>query len=373
MLYVIERNPLASCGFIGTPKPGEEKATTQRYRIYTRMMNDFFPQSEWHHEDFGGESAYLLFNRRALAQDPDLLRHAAAMFDALNRMPGGLHPPPTPPEPAGVGWLALPLPPFFPPMTSRIAAALAALETRADIRILLAVESGSRAWGFASPDSDFDVRLVYCHRPAWYLTLDEGRDTVEQPVDELLDLSGWELRKFLRLLRAGNATPAEWLQSPMVYHEAPGAANILRELLPATFNPRPILHHYLGMVRRGIEEDLVSDAVRLKRLFYALRAGLAARWARRRGTVPPLTLADLRAELPPTLASELDALLAQKLVSEEKTTVPRPAAIADFLAEEYAAGRAAQTNPAAFGKAPVGPDLDAVFQGLLHSAFSNIL
>ena len=108
-------------------------------------------------------------------------------------------------------------------MTDRIAAALTALETRADIRVLLAVESGSRAWGFPSPDSDYDVRLVYCHRPAWYLTLDEGRDTIEQPVDDLLDLSGWELRKFLRLLRAGNATPAEWLQSAVIYHQTPAA------------------------------------------------------------------------------------------------------------------------------------------------------
>lgn len=103
MLYVIQRDPLASVGFIGTAKPGERKASTQRYRIYTRMMNDFFPQSEWHHEDFGGESAYLLLNRRALALEPDLLRHAAAMFDALYLIPGGMRPSAGPPEPAGVG------------------------------------------------------------------------------------------------------------------------------------------------------------------------------------------------------------------------------------------------------------------------------
>lgn len=256
-------------------------------------------------------------------------------------------------------------------MTDRIAAALTALETRADVRVLLAVESGSRAWGFPSPDSDYDVRLVYCHRPAWYLTLDEGRDTVEQPVDDLLDLSGWELRKFLRLLRAGNATPAEWLQSPIIYYEIPEAANALRALLPATFVPRPILHHYLGMVRRGTEEDLIGADVRLKRLFYALRAGLAARWVRRRGTVPPLTLADLRAELPPELADPVDDLLAQKLVADEKATAPRPAAVVAFLVEEYAAGRTAQVNPAAFERPPAAPDLDAVFRDIISGAFSS--
>ena len=234
-----------------------------------------------------------------------------------------------------------------PEFLARIHHSLHDLETRAGVRVLLAVESGSRAWGFASPDSDYDVRLVYAHPPAW------------------------ELRKFLRLLRAGNATPAEWLQSPIVYHAAPGAAEVLRALLPATFDPRPILHHYLGMVRRGVEEDLAGETVRLKRLFYALRAGLAARWVRRRGTGPPLMLLDLRAELPAELAAEVDALLAQKLISDEKTTVPRPAALTAFLAEEYAAGRAAQADPGAFPRHPPGPDLDAAFRKLLDAAFSS--
>lgn len=256
-----------------------------------------------------------------------------------------------------------------PEFRARIHHAIASLETRADVRVLLAVESGSRAWGLPSPDSDYDVRLVYCHRPEWYLTLDEGRDTIEQPVDDLLDFSGWELRKFLRLLRAGNATPAEWLQSPIAYHEAPGAADVLRALLPATFNPRPILHHYLGMVRRGVAEDLTGETVRLKRLFYALRAALAARWVRRRATGPPLTLADLRAELPPALAAEVDSLLAQKLVADEKANVSRPAALATFLTEEYTAGRAAQADPTAFPRQPAGPDLDAAFRQLLKGAF----
>ena len=259
--------------------------------------------------------------------------------------------------------------PTFAAVTTRIAAALADLEARAGVRVLLAVESGSRAWGFASPDSDFDVRLVYHHPPAWYLALDEGRDTVEQPVDDLLDLSGWELRKFLRLLRAGNATPAEWLQSPIVYHETPAAA-VLRGLLSATFRPPPILHHYLGMVRRGVEEDLAGETVRPKRLFYALRAALAARWVRQRATVPPLTLADLRAELPPVLAADVDALLGQKLVADERATVPRPGALVEFLKEEYAAGRAAQADAAAFKSVPLTVetvDLDAVFRKLISA------
>ncbi len=256
-------------------------------------------------------------------------------------------------------------------MTDRIQQAIRTFETQADVRVLLAVESGSRAWGFPSPDSDYDVRLVYVHPPTWYLTLDEGRDTLEQPIDDLLDLSGWELRKFLRLLRAGNATPAEWLQSPIRYHEVPAAAEALRALLPGTFQPRPILHHYLGMVRRGTEEDLIGPAVRLKRLFYALRAALAARWVRQYNAVPPLTLADLRAVLPPELAPQVDALLAQKLLADEKATVSRPAELIEFLKKEYAAGRAAQADPAAFGR-PAAVDLDAVFRELITNNYADL-
>lgn len=102
MLYVIQRDPLASVGFIGTPKPAEIKATTQRYRIYTQMMTSYFSQKDWHHQDFPAESAYLLLNRRALAHTPDLLVKAGAMFDALYLMPDTLRGA-GPPETAGVG------------------------------------------------------------------------------------------------------------------------------------------------------------------------------------------------------------------------------------------------------------------------------
>lgn len=165
-------------------------------------------------------------------------------------------------------------------MHYRISLALAALETAHDIRILYACESGSRAWGFPSPDSDYDVRFIYVHPPAWYLRLDEGPDTLNFPVDDELDLAGWELRKALRLLRGSNAALFEWLQSPIVYHEAPGFLTQLQPLLPAAFNLKAGLHHYLGQLRRGVEEDLIGEEVRLKRLFYALRAALAARWLR---------------------------------------------------------------------------------------------
>ncbi|QJX48819.1 hypothetical protein HMJ29_18645 [Hymenobacter taeanensis] len=101
-------------------------------------------------------------------------------------------------------------------MLTRIQTALIQFETSHNIRILYACESGSRAWGFPSPDSDYDVRFLYVHPAEWYLTLDEGPDTLNFPVDDELDLAGWELRKALKLLHSSNAAVFEWLQSPVV-------------------------------------------------------------------------------------------------------------------------------------------------------------
>ncbi len=253
-------------------------------------------------------------------------------------------------------------------MLPRIQTALRQLEATHGIRILYACESGSRAWGFPSPDSDYDVRFIYCHPPAWYLTLDEGRDTLDFPVDDELDLAGWELRKALRLLRASNASVFEWLQSPVRYHEALDFRARLAPLMPAAFNPKACLHHYLGQLRRGVADDLTGPEVRLKRLFYALRSALAARWIRERHTLPPMEFAPLRALLPVALEPVVSGLLATKASANEKTTVPRPAELVAFLESEFAAGQAAREGLPLVRTGGATTELDTLFQALLSEA-----
>ncbi|MCA8830620.1 nucleotidyltransferase domain-containing protein [Hymenobacter pini] len=251
-------------------------------------------------------------------------------------------------------------------MHARIQTALTQLQVTHGIRILYACESGSRAWGFPSPDSDFDVRFIYSHPADWYLTLDEGPDTLNFPVDDELDLAGWELRKALRLLRGSNAALLEWLQSPVVYGEAAGFRAALQPLLPACWNPRAGLHHYLGQLRRGVEEELTGEQVRLKRLFYALRSALAARWIQQRPTeVPPMEFSQLRELLPPMLDGIVNELLAQKATANEKTNVPRPVELVVFLEQEYAAGKAARTTLPVLRLPNPTPELDAVFRAWL--------
>ncbi|WP_324679243.1 nucleotidyltransferase domain-containing protein [Hymenobacter sp. GOD-10R] len=256
-------------------------------------------------------------------------------------------------------------------MLTRIHAALTHLEATHPIRILYACESGSRAWGFPSPDSDYDVRFLYVHQPAWYLALDEGPDTLSFPVDNELDLGGWELRKALKLLRNSNAALLEWLQSPIIYHEALDFRAQLRPLLPTTFNPRAALHHYLGLVRRGVEDELLPEQVRLKKLFYALRSALAARWIREHRTVPPMEFKELRTLLPAELNGLVDVLLAQKAVADEKTVVPRPEELVAFLRQEYEASSAARNTLPVESQPDPTPALDELFRQLLGASFAQ--
>lgn len=179
------------------------------------------------------------------------------------------------------------------PMTPAIRDALAQLEAERGIRVLLAAESGSRAWGFASPDSDYDVRFVYAHPRDWYLRVFEGRDVIERMLPGDLDLSGWDLRKALRLYTRCNVALYEWLGSPIVYREDAPFTGRLRELLPQYFQPAAALHHYLGTARTTFNDHLAGEAVRLKKVFYFLRPILACRWIEHAASQPPTAFAEL--------------------------------------------------------------------------------
>jgi predicted nucleotidyltransferase len=222
---------------------------------------------------------------------------------------------------------------------------LRALEREFDIRILFACESGSRAWGFASVDSDFDVRFIYVHKAEFYLSLSDQRDVVELPVNEVLDISGWELRKALRLFRKSNAPLYEWLQSPLVYEAVPGFVDEMRALMPIYFSPRAAMHHYLSMTSGIFENDLSENSVRLKKYFYALRTLLACQWIASRSEVPPMEFDKLRALMREKLNDTIDDLLSQKAVGNEKSSIVPLASINDYVREQIAICKKAVPEP----------------------------
>jgi predicted nucleotidyltransferase len=204
------------------------------------------------------------------------------------------------------------------------------------VRILCAVESGSRAWGFPSPDSDYDVRFLYVRPVEDYLALARPRDVIERPIDGLWDVNGWDLGKSLLLLRKGNAVVVEWLRSPLVYCEDGEAAPAMRRLAEQFSDVPSSVRHYFGLLRGQWTRDFgARPTVRLKKYFYAIRSACALAWLRDRATPPPMALPDLLAGgvAPATVMREIEPLLAAKLASHEVGEGPRIAAL-DAFAEE---------------------------------------
>ncbi len=205
------------------------------------------------------------------------------------------------------------------------------IEIQENVRILLAAESGSRAWGFASPDSDYDVRFIYVRPRNDYLRLEKVRDVIELPIEGDLDINGWDLSKTLRLLHAANPTLFEWFSSPIVYRETAFASEF-RSIMQQYFSSRRGLYHYLSMARSNYRNYLTGDAVKVKKYFYVLRPVLACRWILDKGTPPPMLFTELaESELDPALFPEVTGLLDMKMNSPEIRTVPRIKSIDRYL------------------------------------------
>lgn len=216
-------------------------------------------------------------------------------------------------------------------MREKIQEQLRRIEESENIKILLAVESGSRAWGFASPDSDYDVRFVYIRRPEDYLRLDAVRDVIELPIDDVLDINGWDLQKTLRLLYKSNPTLFEWFSSPIVYQKTE-FADKFRELMMHYFSSKKTLYHYISMAEGNYREYLQGEIVRAKKYFYVLRPVLACQWILDRGTPPPMLFSELiKEELPIELINPVNQLLELKMNSSEVKLIKRITEINEYL------------------------------------------
>ena len=219
---------------------------------------------------------------------------------------------------------------------------LEAIKQKYKVKILLAVESGSRAWGFASPDSDYDVRFIYLHRPEEYLRIDAIKDVIEWQLDEVLDINGWDLRKALLAFGKGNPNVMEWANSPVIYRKS-GEWDALKETALHYFSEKAAVCHYYGIANAALHGSLTGELIRYKKYFYALRPLLCCRWIEHYHSVPPMEfekLLALFAEPDDVLTQELHAaileLLAKKAETEEKDLNPQIPAIISFIRDECA-------------------------------------
>lgn len=258
------------------------------------------------------------------------------------------------------------------PVRSEILHRIQKAEAEHDVKVLLAVESGSRAWGFESPNSDFDARFIYVHRPDWYLAvgLEEQRDVIESPIVDDIDLNGWDLRKALRLLWKSNPAFVEWVQSPIVYAQEGRFAEDARALLPDVYRCDSGIHHYRSMAKTNYRGYLKADLVPLKKYFYVLRPLLSVRWLERYQTPAPIEFGKLLALVDEggTLRRDLDDLVARKRAAPELGLAPPVPSIDAFIDAELA--RLESTHVAHVKRGEVLPKLDQLFRTVLRAAWT---
>lgn len=251
-------------------------------------------------------------------------------------------------------------------MRERILTELERIEQQHQVRVLLAVESGSRAWGFESPDSDWDVRFIYAHPRDWYLSVQDQRDVIEEMWrEEGLDISGWELRKALRLFAKSNPPLLEWLHSPITYREDKAVMDRWRGMVPTFCAPDRCWHHYLHMAEGNYREYLRGDEVWLKKYLYVLRPVLACRWLEQKDAWVPVEFEVLVRETvnDPSLIKAIDHLLEQKMAGNELATGPAIPEISQFLDDEIERLRLAAVPDKA---TPDWPVLNQFFRSVIE-------
>lgn len=221
-------------------------------------------------------------------------------------------------------------------MRNKIIMKLHDIEKEHDVKILYAVESGSRAWGFESADSDYDIRFIYVHPKNWYISIEDKRDVIEYPVENLLDFSGWDINKALKLYRKSNPPLYEWLISPIVYLEIGDFAQKLKNLIPQFYSPISSIYHYLHMAQGNNRQYLRGEIVRVKKYFYVLRPIFACMWLEKYKSQPPMEFVKMlnRLKLDNKLKAEVEDLYKRKKAGEELDKGKRINIINNFLDEK---------------------------------------
>lgn len=211
-------------------------------------------------------------------------------------------------------------------------------EAEHGVKVLYAVESGSRAWGFASPNSDYDVRFIYAHPKDWYVAvnLEEKRDVIEYPIVDEIDISGWDIRKSLRLFKKSNPSFVEWLQSPIVYRDDNLFATQARKILTEDYSVEKGIYHYRSMAKTNYRGYLRKELVPLKKYFYVLRPILSILWLEKYRQPAPIEFDKLRTMVANNgaLDEAIDLLLKRKKVALEKEVAPAIPIINDFIESE---------------------------------------
>ncbi len=247
-------------------------------------------------------------------------------------------------------------------------------EKENEIQIIYACESGSRAWGFESSDSDYDVRFIYTHKEDWYLTFDieSRRDVIEYPIVDEIDCSGWDIRKAMYLFTRTNGALLEWLNSPIKYIEEGEFAESMREIAPRALNKTALCYHYSHMARGNAREYLFGDEVRLKKYFYVLRPLLAIRFLEQSSTPPPVAFIELlHSVCPKDLVPIIEKLITLKRKAPEigfGKQIPEINKFIEAEFERHGSAFSGQGRPDILESKAIRSDLNKLFREVVRKA-----
>lgn len=196
------------------------------------------------------------------------------------------------------------------------------IEHKKGVEILYACETGSRAWGFPSPDSDYDIRFIYRHERDWYLSLGNHKDTIEI-MDGELDITGWDLRKSLLLLKKSNAPLIERFQSPIVYYNDDSFKDEFKKLIKSYYSPTAVFFHHYSLAQKFWQDLKDKDEVKLKSYFYLIRSLLSCNWIIKDKSVLPMHIEGLMTMIDNVRKDKLRELIKLKAGVGEKYTHPK--------------------------------------------------
>lgn len=240
------------------------------------------------------------------------------------------------------------------------------VESEHHVRILWAIESGSRAWGFHSPDSDYDIRFIYVRSKDFYLSIDveDQRDVIEYPIVDDIDLNGWDLRKALRLLSKSNPGIVEWLHSPIVYSQTGNFQPLALQLLREFYSLEKGIYHYRSSAKTNYQQFLRGETVKLKKYLYVLRPLLAVRWLEQYGSIAPIEFDRLRGVLHDAEVQQaINELLEFKKSASEKAEQKPIPVLQRFIEAELQ--RLESFNDSAMNRMAM-PRLNEVFRKILN-------
>lgn len=206
------------------------------------------------------------------------------------------------------------------------------IEEKEHVRVLHVIESGSRAWGFASADSDYDVRFIYVRDKDFYLSLRNTKDYIDWELNEVLDINGWDLKKALQHFHKSNAALFEWSNSPVVYKTTKEWQSLYNQIAGRYFACKPALYHYYGTANKNYHTYLLDDMVKYKKYFYVLRPILACKWIEEEKCPPPVSFDELcHTMLEDDMKAAVTDLLAKKIKMSESDKGPKLEKINQYI------------------------------------------